>query len=289
MIRLQNILYNAVCARFAADPSVFQVNQPANPLPLTDIALWAHEDLVPPFALTFNTRLHRAARFSAEYRALVAARHSAEPAEFHGTVDGLVALLALSPGVVFEFDSATTSADVDHAWAADADPPVFGLWPGLDSAHPVSAAFASSAVTVAGVCDAYAVWTAVPGDWYDSATLNAFFTATTSPEWDEFFGVDGRLARAIGSLLVLDGVRLTVTSDVRLTAAQRALVAAHVAEGTWPLFAADGVAANTVGFTERGMTLTTTVPAGNPLVLGYNVLGIGRYLGHEDVDRQYQR
>ena len=281
MIRLQNILYNAVCARFAADPSVFQLNQPANPLPLTDTALWAHEDLVPPFALTFNTRLHRAARFSAEYRALVTARHSAEPAEFHGSIDGLVALLALSPGVVFEFDSTTTSADVGNAWAADADPPVFGLWPGLDSAHPVNTAFASSAVTVAGVCDSYAVWTAVPGDWYDSATLNSFFTTTTSPAWDDFFGEDGRLARAIGSLLVLDGVRLTVTSDGRFTAEQRALVAEHVAEGTWPLFAADGVAENAVAFTEQGMTLTTTVPAGNPLVLGYNVLGIGRYLGHE--------
>lgn len=289
MTRLQNMLYNAVCARFGADPAVFQLRQPVNPLPLTDTALWAVEDVVPPFALTFNTGKHQAARFSAEYRALVTARHPVAPAEFHGTVDGLLALLALSLGTVFEFDSVTTSADVGGAWAAAADPPVFGLWPGLDDAHPVNVAFAASAVTVAGACDSYAVWTAVPGDWYDSATLNAFYTAATSQEWDEFFGVDGRLARAIGSLLVLDGVRLTVTSDVRLTTAQRELVAAHVADGTWPLFAAGGVAENAVGFTEQGMTLTTTVPAGHPLVLGYNVLGIGRYLGHEHVGRQYQR
>lgn len=285
MTRLQHVLYNAVCARFAADPSVFQLNQPAGPIPLTDEALWAHEDLVPPAALTFNTGLRQASRFSAEYRALVSAPDA--PAEYQGGVDGLVATLALSPGVVFEFDSATTSADVTHAWAEDAGPAIFGLWQGLDSAHPVSARFAASTVAVAGGCEAYAVWTAVPGPWYDSATLNRYFSTPTTPRWEDFFGVDGRLLRAVGALFVLDGVRLTVVSDARFSPAEQALVREHVADGVWPLFAADdGSTTNAVTFAEEGMTLSTTVPAGNPVVLGRTVLDIARYLGHQPTAEQ---
>lgn len=293
MARLQHIFYNAVRACFSADPSVLQLNQPAKPMTLTDAALWAREDLVPPASLTFNTQMQRTSRFSAEYRALAQNTRTAEPSEFQGTMDGLVSLLKLSPGVIFEFDSFSTSSDVTDAWADDVDPSIFGLWTGLDSASPVSVRFATSGVTVAGTCGAYAVWVAVPGNWYDSATLNAFFTTTTSPPWPpvgpawvDFFGEDGRLPRMVGSLLVLDGLHLTVMSGARFSPEDQALVIDHVAEGTWPLFIDDnGITKNTVRFTDHGMTLTTTVPPGHPFVLGHNVIDTARYLGHTPAHR----
>ena len=71
MVALQNRWYNALVGALPLDPSMFQLVQPSGPMPVTDQALWASLDVIPPASLTFNRSILGAAQFFTEYAPMV--------------------------------------------------------------------------------------------------------------------------------------------------------------------------------------------------------------------------
>lgn len=215
---------------------------------------------------------------------------SARPVDFSGGAAELAQVLARSTGVRITLDSDTTPADVSGTWTHGRDTGADGLWTGSGSASELSERFAASGVRVSATMRASVTWTATPGAWYDSATLNLVYSDPTSPlwpvdsgpRWPEMFGPHGRLRLAVGSLLVVDGITVVVSADAAFDAAARQEITAKAAAGLWPCYLPDGAhVANAISFDANGTTrIETTSMPGAPLVLGANVLDIGRYLGH---------
>jgi hypothetical protein len=215
---------------------------------------------------------------------------NAAPPDFTRGHDDLVAMLAAAPGAGISFDSATAPADVTTTWTGGIDAGADGLWTGLSAAADLSTTFASSHVTVQVTFEHLVRSTSTPGAWYDSSLLGMAYSNQASPPWppdpsptwNELFGPSGRLQRVLASLLVVDGLLATITSDATYEAADRQAIADHTAAGLWPFYLrASGTAvATTVTFDDAGrMKIAIAVEPDRPLILGGDVFGIAQYLG----------
>ena len=91
------------------------------------------------------------------------------------------------------------------------------------------------------------------------------------------------MTRIIGSLVVVDGINATIRSSAGYKEDDQSAVLQNAASGLWPFYIPDAaVARNDVRFDARGgMVIRTVTEPGKPLMLGANVLGIGRYLGRD--------
>jgi hypothetical protein len=194
-----------------------------------------------------------------------------------------------SPGRRGVFDSTLMRGDPRRGWADIADADIDGLWIGSGGA-PASRAFAESHVTARIAINACATWTVTPGAWYSSSLLSQAFSAATSPpwrtdanpSWQDLFGQGGGMRRALASVLIVDGVSITVSSDATFGASDQQTIMDHAAAGLWPLYARAGEGVRTaVRFGPGGtMDIKIVTTSGHPIILGGNVLDIGRYLGH---------
>jgi hypothetical protein len=211
-------------------------------------------------------------------------------ADFRGGYADLLRLMQASPGRRGMFDSAVLRADPrGRRWAGIAAAQVDGLWTGSGGA-PASRVFAESHVTTSIGFNACAAWTVTPGAWYSSSLLNKAFSAATSPpwrigatpSWQDLFGPGGSMLRALASVLVVDGASIIISSDATFGASDQQAILDHAAGGLWPLYARAGDAVRSaVRFGPDGtMDIKIVATSGHPIVLGGNVLGIGRYLGH---------
>ncbi|MDB5619275.1 hypothetical protein [Tardiphaga sp.] len=211
--------------------------------------------------------------------------------EFGGGYADLLNLLGASSGASGDFDSRTVSADVSQTWTGGADSAVAGLWADNDGA-PLHRKFAASTVTARVEVGARAQWVVIPAAWYDSSVLATAFSSAASPpwrsdatpSWNDFFAPGGSMRRAPASLLVVDALNITVTSDADFDRTEQQLILQHAPAGLWPLYAPITDAADTVvsfGRTDK-MSIGITTRSGCPVMLGANVLGIARYLGRAD-------
>ncbi|MFI6449823.1 hypothetical protein [Kitasatospora sp. NPDC050543] len=71
MTGLQNRWYNTMLKSLAADRSTAQIIQPVPLLELSDAALWAYENTVPPASLTYNWKIVDCASFFGEYASVI--------------------------------------------------------------------------------------------------------------------------------------------------------------------------------------------------------------------------
>lgn len=363
MLALQHCWYNGLTAGLGLSPAMFQLSQPALPIPPSDRGLWDCADTLPPRCLTLRHGAHPARRFFDEYEKLVhriqpqpgpvapslspglqaawlehlAAQHpapkasqlpalyqrwamrnapsargegaavlaravlshapqrallpyqgpDARPADFAGTYAALLQTLGYPTDTHFTFDSAAASDDVQETWAGGAEADVEGLWLGGRDA-PASLRFASSRVTVDVRFQALAVWTATPGDWYHSSLLNLAYSSRTAPpwtaaeDWDSFFGPEGSMRYLVASLVIVSGLRTSLTSSASYDKSEQEAVRRQAQQGLWPFYIPGSSAAtSSVEFDGSShLRIETGTQAGLPLVLGANVLGISRYLGH---------
>jgi len=215
-----------------------------------------------------------------------------KPVDFAGTYDDLLKTLRASSGRSVFFESSATSANVLDAWTGGIDVGVDGLWVGSGSASRLSRKFAAGNVTVRAKFDFYAPsWTATPGPWYNSWLFNDAFSNQTSPpwladanpSWNDLFGPDGSMLRLLASLVVADGANISVTSDATFGATDQQTVLESVSRGVWPFYAPAIGGAVSCGVTFPqigGMEVEVITQPGHPLVVGANVLGVARYLGH---------
>jgi hypothetical protein len=213
------------------------------------------------------------------------------PVDFDGSLAQLLHMLSQMSGVEFSFDSNTRSSDVSNTWTGGRDTNMYGLWTGSSSRSRLSLLFAHSKVTVTVSAKRYMVWRSTPGSWYDSSLLNNAFSNTSSPpwpangnpNWNNFFGPTGSMRQVIASLLMMDGMHVSVASDATYTHSDQQSILGKVSAGLWPFFIpdSDSVVTNQVTFgSPSGMNIETITQPGNPMVVGANVLSIARYLGH---------
>jgi hypothetical protein len=216
---------------------------------------------------------------------------NARTADFTATYDELLETLSQSSGTFLSFDSTTTSDDVTDTWARGEQGFLDGLCAGCPNDSRFSRRFAANNVTVRARFKRYAVWTSTPGPWYNSSLLNAAYSNQTTPPrpqdpnptWDDIFGAEGSMQCCLASLVVVDGVDATVTSDAIYSLSEQQTIRSNASRGLWPFFVPikNSTATNMVTFDDvSGMKIETVTQPGNPLVIGANVLGIGQYLGH---------
>jgi hypothetical protein len=215
----------------------------------------------------------------------------AKPADFTGGYADLVAMLAASSGARVAMGPAGEGGgDVASTWTGGGDGGVQGLWAGACRGSRLSTTFAASAVTVQASIGRVCTWVCTPGRWYESSLLNMAFAGPTSPPWpllanptwEQLFGQFGSLRRMLASTVIADDLRATITSDARYRPADRPVILANAASGLWPFYlAASPTVTTEVTFDDAGaLRVDVRSQPGSPLILGQNVLGIGRYLGH---------
>lgn len=214
---------------------------------------------------------------------------SAQPVDFVGGYSALTSTLPSSRPFTLNFDSTTASGNVTGSWAGGLQRGISGLWFGLDPLQRISQLFASSQVTFSAQIQHNARWVSTPGGWYSSSLLNTAYTNTTSPpwpaaanpNWDEAFGALGSMQRFISWLLVADGITITLSAQASFTAADQAAIDAHIGDGIWPFYMpSSATVSNTASFDSDGhLKISTSSPAGHPVVLGAAVLPIAQYLG----------
>lgn len=215
----------------------------------------------------------------------------AKPVDFTGTSAHLWQTLSQTSGFSLLFDSNALSVDVGNTWTGGKNVGVDGLWAGCSKNSRLSRMFAASRVTLSVLCQSFTVWASIPGSWYNSSWLNIGYSsratppwpANANPTWDEVFGPDGSMQRLIASLIVVDGINATVTSDAIYSLTDQHTIITNAPRGLWPFYTPAN-SANTsvvVTFDEvTGLKLETITQPGHPLVIGVNVLGIAAYLGH---------
>lgn len=215
---------------------------------------------------------------------------SALPTNFVGTFAQMLQTIQQSSGMQISFSS-NTSSDVSNTWTHGTDANFYGLWAGSSSHSRLTRAFAQSHITITAQFKGFLVWDSVPGAWYDSSILNIAYSNQSTPPWPEnanpswtdVFGPEGSMQQLIASLVVVDGMNITVTSDVTYSNIDQQTIRIKTSAGLWPFFipSSHGTVTNSVSFeSTSGMQIDTTTQPGNPIVIGANVLGIARYLGH---------
>lgn len=214
-----------------------------------------------------------------------------KPIDFSGTFDDVLQFLENSPGASLSFDSSATDGDVTNTWTGGDNVGLDGLWTGGGATSRLGRRFASSNVTVALQFKSYAVWTSIPGAWYDSSLLNVAFSnkgnppwpATPNPSWDELFDQDGSMRRFSAALFVADGINAIVTSDASYSVTDQHVVEQNAANGAWPFYMPSNGSAvtNVVTFDQANrLKIETVTRPGKPIIFGANVLDVARYLGH---------
>ena len=215
----------------------------------------------------------------------------AKPVDFIGTYAELLQVLGNSSGNSLSFDSSKTSDDVGKTWTGGKDVDLHGLWAGSSPNDRLSRRFAESKVIVSARFKAYAVWTSTPGSWYNSGLFNTAYSNQTTPPWpqdadptwEDVFGPGGSMLRFIASLVVVDGVSSTVTSDAIYNELDQQTIRNNASRGLWPFYTPtkSDTVTNAVTFDDAsGMKIKTITQPGNPLVIGANVIGVAQYLGH---------
>lgn len=209
------------------------------------------------------------------------------PPEFLPAFPDLTAMLQAAPPAGFSFTSANGNPDVSGSWSPGNDPGLFGLWTGSWCGFLINKKFSQSVISVSVQLAHFSVVTVTPGAWYNSGLLHLAWASKSAPPWstgtgwDNYFGQNGTLNYAIGSVLVVDGLALTLTCEAGFTSEERSMIKSQVEMGYWPIYARQkaSVITNDVSFEPGKMTITCRSVPGNPIIMGNNVFRISQYLG----------
>lgn len=199
----------------------------------------------------------------------------------------LQATLQVAASISFVFNSADCNKDVSGSWAPGNAASFFGLWTGSWCGFRIAAKFAASTISISITFDHVAVVKVIPGAWYSSGLLQQALATKASPPWSNpagwntYFGADGSLNYAIGAVVAVDGISLTLTTDVDFTEEEQDVIQSQAAMGYWPLYCPQSTAAVKTGvvFEPGKTTITITTPSGISVLLGYNVFKVNQYLG----------
>jgi hypothetical protein len=212
---------------------------------------------------------------------------NARTPEFLPSFSDLTATLQASSPVDFLFTSDYGNQDVSNSWVPGNDPNLFGIWTGSGCGFLINKKFAQSAISVSVKFEHFSVVPITPGAWYNSGLLHLALASKSVPPWgsdagwDKYFGQAGTLNYAIGSVLVADGISITLTCDANFTREEQLLIRSQAELGYWPLYCQQKLPAitNDVSFDPGKMTITCLAGSRNPVILGNNVFRINQYSG----------
>jgi hypothetical protein len=210
---------------------------------------------------------------------------------FSQTIADLRAALPSAPAASFSFDSETASSNVQNTWAEGAVGVLFDFFEGESGGEysSLSEQAALAQVTVQASFKSVLQFAAQPGSWYVLSALSTAFATPDNtvwnhgtPNWNSTFGPQGNMLRFLTSLIVADGIDLTVTSQAVYNSDQQTTIKNETGIAIWPFFFAEGSTTITtdVSFSSEGyMTVHISSPAGNPVVIGANVTPVSAFLG----------
>jgi hypothetical protein len=114
--------------------------------------------------------------------------------------------------------------------------------------------------------------------WFNPAAFQMAFQNPSlwnnqPPSWSSMFGPNGSLQRTCSALVIVDGVTITITSNVGFSASEKTQFEAAAKVGFWPFFASQTATGwvNNISWDDSGnLTYTVSSPPGtsNQLVLG---------------------
>jgi hypothetical protein len=223
---------------------------------------------------------------------------------YNTTIADLTNAIQSAPAKNFTMDSKTQSSDVSHTWASGSTSVFFDLF---DFGGGASYDNLTQEATSAGIniSASFQHVLTLPGaplaktstdpilsqytPWYNSAALSrAYGTKDNTvwknglPSWDTTFGPNGNLQRSATSLIIVDGIDITMTSATSYSSSDQQVITARASTGFWPFFSASGSggSSTSVSFSDSGqMTVKITSPAGNPQLLGVLVSAMSEILG----------
>lgn len=215
---------------------------------------------------------------------------------FTQTLQNLFQQVPAGSSLSLSFDSDTASGDVTHTWAAGGGDSLFGIFgSSSESSDQLTQVFSSSRVTVEASFQHAITFVAdppgPPNGWYSSAALsNAHssqgggtpWSSNASPNWNSTFGPNGNMQQFVGSLIVVDGMSVTVTSYASYSSDQQTTITHSSSGGFWPFYWGGGSSTytNHVSFNSASnLVYTMSSPASCPMIIGANVLPASQYLG----------
>jgi hypothetical protein len=211
---------------------------------------------------------------------------------FIKTILDLRTAITQGPAGGFTFDSGTESSDTSKSWAKGEVAGFYDFFEagGDASWERIENKTSESRITVDVEYDHVITFGNTPGLWYSSGAMgiayatddNTVWVAGATPNWNSTFGPSGNMQRMIGSLVVVDGVSITMHSDASYSSDEQEKIHANAGAGFWPFFVskASGGFESHVTFTDHGqMDVSATSPKGNPAVIGANVLQASAVFG----------
>jgi hypothetical protein len=224
-----------------------------------------------------------------------------------------------APGGSVTFDSARESGDVSRSWGHGS---LIGLpladrfLTGIDGDHGwqrINEKASQSQVIVDASFENLATVHALPGSWFHTGALSlAYHERGTGSEgrgdtngnhggdtgvwrdgaadWEGAFGPAGTLARMVSSLVLVDGVKMRMTSTAQYSPEEQRQIEESFGGGIWPFanLGGHGGLTSKVKFDRDGAAVfSATSRADTPYVLGANVVPVAsRLAAPEDVAKR---
>lgn len=202
-------------------------------------------------------------------------------------------------------DSATTSTDTTHSWAKVSASGMFdffsaggsGSWDKFtEELHSkgveMQVEYASVAQLTGGPYANKApnnVNLANYAPWFNTAALKSAQANNNNkvwkhgaPTWDQTFGTNGNLKRLSTALIIVDGIKSTMTSKAAVAKDSQESFKTAISGGFWPFFSISGEGGweHDTTFNDDGtFTVTSECKEGNPTVLGVLVDDIDDVIG----------
>ena len=222
---------------------------------------------------------------------------------YNATIDQLKSQLQSAPPKSFQMNSFNESSDISNTWAKAEAAGIFDIFgAGGDTSYSqMTVAIATAGVTIDASFQRLLSFPAAPlsktssdpilsqyEPWYSSAALNLAYQnnnnvvwAHTPPTWQDTFGPKGNMLRTTSSLVIVDGINITMKSNVGFSSAEQQQFKAAAEAGLWPFFevSASGGWSQDISFDTSGnITIKSSCPTGNPYILGAIVTPIGGVL-----------
>lgn len=219
---------------------------------------------------------------------------------YNATIDQLNSAVLSARSASVTLSSSSESSDLQHTWAKAEVGGIFDIFGGAaeSSYDSLTTSLTTSGLTISASFDHLVTFTAGPlaktstdpilsqyQPWYNSAALNLAYQNNnnvvwnnTPPTWENTFGPNGNMLRTASALVVVDGIKISMTSEAKFDASSQTTFKAAVEGGIFPFFEAAGSGGWThdTSFNSAGMvTVNSSCPAGNPAILGVIVTPIG--------------
>ena len=203
----------------------------------------------------------------------------------------LKASLKQAPSRTFTLDSKTMNTSSANVWSHSGHSGFFGLFSSSSDSSQETDTFANSEIKLDASFDHVTQFSPVPNAWYNSGAMaDAYSHKTGLPwnagtiDWSNTFDPDnGSLARFATSLLVVQGMKITLVSSANYSSNEQSSITTNSPNGMWPFYSSDsnsGTITKTTFGTNNDMTVTITSDADTPILLGLTVLPVSKFVGH---------